>query len=88
MKKSKLKYTKRAEIVAIWLLHHDRYTGQYCSECFNRDVQMHNLKNLITEIFIKREICQFSKISALKILQLYGTMDLNLGASASSSIAD
>ena len=28
-----------------WLLHRDRYVGQYYSERYNRDVQMFNLEN-------------------------------------------
>ena len=44
--KSKLEYTKIAEVVAIWLLlHHNRYVRQYYSECYDRDVQVHNLEH-------------------------------------------
>ena len=40
--KRKLKYTEKAGVVASWLLHHNQYVSQYCSECYNRD--MHNLE--------------------------------------------
>ena len=44
--KNKLKYTKKAKVVVIWLLHQDRYVRQYYSERCNRsrDVQVHNLE--------------------------------------------
>ena len=45
--KSKLKYTKRAGVVARWLLHRDLYVTQYYSECYNRDFQVHNLENYL-----------------------------------------
>ena len=42
--KRKLKYTEIAGVVAGWLLHHDQYMREYYSECYNRDVQVHNLE--------------------------------------------
>ena len=45
--KNKLKYTKKVEVVFIWLLllHRDRYVSQYYSERYNRNIQVHNLEN-------------------------------------------
>ena len=43
--KRKLKYTENAGVVASWLLHHDQYMRQYYSECYNRDMHMHNLED-------------------------------------------
>ena len=43
--KTKLKYTENGGVVAGWLLHCDQYVRQYYSECYNRDVQVHNLEN-------------------------------------------
>ena len=33
-----------------WLLHCSPYMKQYYSECYNRDIQLHNLKNYIIKI--------------------------------------
>ena len=40
--KRKLKDTEKAGVVASCLLHCSRYVRYYSSECYNRDIQMHN----------------------------------------------
>ena len=41
---AKLKYTGKAEVVASWLLHCNKYVRQFYSERYNRHVQVHNVE--------------------------------------------
>ena len=71
--KSKLRYTKRAVVVAIWLLHRYRYVEQYYSEHYNRDVQVCNLENqenfYLTRNLLIRENFSPRNILAIQSLQ-------------------
>ena len=40
-----MQYTEKAGVLASWLLHCDGYAKPYYSERYNRDGQVHNLKN-------------------------------------------
>ena len=42
----------KAGLIVSWLLHRDRYMRQYYGEHYNRDVQVHKVKNSIMKIFI------------------------------------
>ena len=57
----------KAGLIVSWLLHRNRYMRQYYGEHYNRDVQVHNVKNH-ENFYLKSN----SKISVLKkFLHMY-----------------
>ena len=56
-------YQKRKLVAASWLLHANQYLRQYYSECYNRDIQVCNLK----KIYLKENLLIFKNLNPQNI---------------------